>query len=308
MHKSTFLCLVILCGLYSACSKETPNQETHEQAIKEAQSYLPLTLISCHQMKTFDDRVFDCSGIAERNDSIFVIADKPWNTFIYQIDFEGKSWEVVNTIPIDTKERLDLEGIEVHNGSFYLSNESSGEILKMKDGNLTIEAIDFESINQKPSGWGNAGWEGLAIDTKNDILYLVKERQPRMIFVYDMKSKKFIDEFDIPQTECMDFADAKFLDGHLYILERNGNYVTKIKPETHAVVSKYHYRHVASHPDGKLYGPSKYGMAESLLITENEIWIGLDNNGKEVTEYALKTFELSGNAPLFLKFKRPPGF
>ena len=49
-------------------------------------------------------------------------------------------------------------------------------------------------------------------------------------------------------------------------------------------------------------------MAEALLLTKDEIWIGLDNNGDEVTEHAKKTYQLQGREPVILKFKRPEGF
>ena len=139
-------------------------------------------------------------------------------------------------------------------------------------------------------------------------MYLTKERQPRDIISVDMNTWKIIDRFDIPQNESNDFSDAKYENGHLYILERNGNYISKINIDSKEVVEKYHYKHVASHPEGKLFEPSKYGMAEALLLLDDEIWIGLDNNGLFVSQFAKETYQLKGNEPIILKFKRPKGF
>jgi hypothetical protein len=49
-------------------------------------------------------------------------------------------------------------------------------------------------------------------------------------------------------------------------------------------------------------------MAEALLLTSDEIWIGLDNNGLPFSDYAQKTYGLTGNSPVIIRFKRPAGF
>ena len=46
----------------------------------------------------------------------------------------------------------------------------------------------------------------------------------------------------------------------------------------------------------------------TYVILEDEIWIGLDNNYLEASEYAQKTYGLYGANPAIIKFKRPKGF
>lgn len=277
---------------------------------QDTSAYKELTFISIHQMAPMDSLNFDFSGIVRLDDTILVVADKPWNTFLYAITLSEGIWFSHAYNQLNSDEKLDLEAIDYCNGTFYLANEFKGSIYRLPAQSTDAQtlAINFEEHNLTPSTWGNAGWEGLAIDCENQVMYLVKERQPRNIVVVDMERWEILDQFDIPQTESNDFADAKYQDGHLYLLERNGNYVTKVNVETKTVVEKYHYRHITSHPNGKLYAPEKYGMAEALLLTKDEIWIGLDNNGLEVTDHARDTYQLSGHTPVIIKFERPAGF
>jgi hypothetical protein len=105
-----------------------------------------------------------------------------------------------------------------------------------------------------------------------------------------------------------DISDLKFENGFLYVLERNDNLVVKLDANSLEVISKVSYKNTCSLREGKLYSNSKYGMAEALLLTSDEIWIGLDNNGLPFSDYAQKTYGLTGNSPVIIRFKRPAGF
>lgn len=277
---------------------------------KAKNGYPKLELLSVHQLEKSDTLNFDFSGITQVDSSIYVVADKPWNTFIYSITFNESIWYVDSARSLVTSERLDLEAIDYCDGAFYLANEFTGTVNVLPEGSkdLLKLPINFEVHQLNPETWRNAGWEGLAVDCENQIMYLVKERQPRNIISVDMNKWKILEQFDIPQEESNDFSDVKFQNGFLYLLERNGNYVTKVDVAKKEVIQKYHYKHIASHPNGKLYIDEKYGMAEALLLLDDEIWIGLDNNGHEVSDHAKKTYQMKGNSPVILKFKRPKGF
>ncbi len=272
-------------------------------------SYQPLELIGLYQLDSLHGLKFDLSGIVKIQDSVYIIADKPWNKFLYQIAFGEKTFMVTKKVNLSLSEKLDLEGIDHCNGTTYMVNERQGIAYQFESPDSISEMkINFDSVNQNPKTWGNSGWEGVASDCQSGKVYLIKEREPRSIFVIDAQSNKIIDSFSVPEKESNDFSDAKFEKGHLYVIERNGNYLAKIDPESKEVVAKYHYRDVASHPNGKLYGPTEYGMGEALLLTEDEIWIGLDNNGLKVTDHAQSTYGMSGKSPVILKFRRPEGF
>lgn len=274
--------------------------------------YSQLELVSITQLKSFDERRFDLSGIVQVEDKYYIVADKNWNDFIYELKFYKDKWFAIEEKPFDLKgEALGQEALDYSNPLFYVANEDNGKIYTMASGQDPQELkIKFADANEDPSSWANAGWEGLAIDEERKTLYLVKEREPRYILTVNLATLNIVDKFDIPRSESSDFADAKFDNGYLYLLERNGNYITKINPQTHEVITKFSYKHICSSPppNGKLYEPAKFGMAEALLMTPTEIWIGLDNNGKAVSPYARETYQLDGTQPVIIKFKRPSGF
>lgn len=275
----------------------------------EREEYPALEFIGLHQLDSLHGLKFDLSGIVEINDSIYVIADKPWNKFLYGIDLEDGSFHVTTKKNLKFKEKLDLEGIDYCSGMTYLVNERQGLVYRFSDtSQMEVLEIDFDSFKMDPMNWGNAGWEGIAVDCGNNTLYLIKERDPRLIIKVDLTTLAIKDTFNIPETQSNDFSDAKFDNGYLYLIERNGNYITKIDPVEKEVIAKYQYRQITSHKNGKLYGPTEYGMGEALLFINDEIWVGLDNNGLKVTEHAMKTYGMSGKSPVILKFKRPEGF
>ncbi|MGL1886067.1 MAG: SdiA-regulated domain-containing protein [Reichenbachiella sp.] len=282
------------------------NSYSYGQSIKHSE----LELKELVQMTRMDDRQFDLSGIVEVDGKHYVIADKTWNHFIYEIAFTDTSFFVKNSIPITVDDKLDLEAIDYCAPNFYLSNECVGKHYQVskEGGQLTSIDIDYSTNSHHPATWENAGWEGLAIDCENNIAYTLKERQPRIIFKIDLNTLEILDEFNIPETESNDFADAKFEKGFLYVLERNGNFITKIDIANKKVVDKVYYTHIASHPKGKLYSDEKYGMAEALLLKEDEIWIGLDNNDHEASQYGQDSFGIKGKGPVIIKFKRPKEF
>ena len=273
-----------------------------------AQADFPeLELNSLSQLDNYSDPAFEVSGLVKVNDKTYIVGDESKDNYLFEIEFKDTYWTVMDSIFLDIKEEVDLEAIDFCNGKFLVANEKCGRVIAKESGHNSVHIpIDFKSEN--PRNWGNAGWESLAIDCENQTLYLAKERQPRQVYEIDLVSLKVITTFNIPETESNDFSDAKFENGYLYLLERNGNYIAKIDVKTKKVVQKVSYRKTCSHPEGKLYQEYKYGMAEALVLTESEIWIGLDNNRKKVSAFAEKTFGMTGSAPVILKFKRPSGF
>lgn len=297
MNKFKSYAVFFLLGIFAfACSEKK-------------ETYPALKLNGVYQLDSLYGLKFDLSGIVQINDSIYVVADKPWNKFLYGISFEDSSFMVDHKKNLRFSDKLDLEGIDHCNGTTFLVNERLGKIYSYAttDSLESIE-INFDSLAMNPQNWGNSGWEGVAFDCSKNRLYLVKEREPRMIFVIDTEKWEIINHFNIPETESNDFSDAKFENGHLYLIERNGNYITKINPESQEVVAKFHFKNVASNSKGKLYGPTNFGMGEALLLTKDEIWVGLDNNGLKVTEFARKKYGMSGKSPVILKFERPIDF
>ena len=118
--------------------------------------YQPLNLIAVYQLEPLDTLSFDFSGIVQKDDSIFVIADKPWNSYIYHINFTADSWHITDKKAIFANEELDLEAIDYCDQAYYLTNEFAGSIYVLRNNSVESINIDFSTLGYKPKTWGNA--------------------------------------------------------------------------------------------------------------------------------------------------------
>jgi len=278
--------------------------------ISDAQSQEPppeLELVSIHVLANYQDR-FDFSGIVMDQQGYLAIADKKWNQYAYKIDIDSNYWYITDSVQLGLTNHSDLEGIDFcEGGGIYFIDEKFNRAY-LYDGVQSSQIIFNKGKLRDGLKWGtNSGLEGLAIDCERRILYLAKERDPGFIVSYDLEDQRVLDIFNLPDTKG-DVSDLKFEDGFLYLLERTENYITKINVNTKQVVAKVSYKDVCSNPAGKLYSHTPYGLAEALLLTEEEIWIGLDNNGLPFSSHARQAYQLDGNQPVLIKFKRPEGF
>ncbi len=264
------------------------------------------------QISTTENQRFDLSGIVQVNKEIFVVADKKWNEYIYKIDTGKAPYKISDSIPVKVKKRLDCEGIDYANQHFYFVDEHNSRLFKYSlESKITSEIeLPWGTLGENIEQWENAGLEGVAIDSINNKIFLVKERAPRKIFCYDLNTNQLEQVFeDLINQETGDFADAKYENNSLYLLERNTSLILKINTLTNQIDTVC-YSHISFKNNKRLYENQfpQYGMAEALLITENEIWIGFDNNGDKVSETG-KSFGLqAGDAPAIIRFKRPVGF
>ena len=268
---------------------------------------LELEFISLHVLADYPKR-FDFSGLVSTSDGYLAIADKVWNQYAYKITIDSAHWYITDSLSLGLANNSDLEGIDYceQTGLYFIDEKFNRAYLF--DGSGNSQVIFNKGVLRDGIKWGtNSGLEGLAVDCERNILYLAKERSPRFIVIYDMEDDAVLDIFNLPD-KYGDVSDLKYANGYLYLLERNENLITKINVETKQIVDQVSYRQICSHPEGKLYSHTEYGLAEALLLTEDQIWIGLDNNGLPFSRHARQTYQLTGNQPVLLKFKRPEGF
>lgn len=266
------------------------------------------------QLKSVGNQRFDLSGIALYQNNVFVVADKKWNNRIYHVDTTFNAFTIKPIIPICTDDKIDFEGIDVCGEQIYLIEEWYDNAYKLNPDSCNLEKIElrWEDYGIYRSGWGNKGLEGIAVDCSNEILYLAKERQPRRLFEINLKSGEITEPFIEtlgPQKAGHDISDMKFENGYLYILERGRGKVTRINIETKESLS-FSFQNVVLNNGKRIFDNRnpEYGMAEALLLTEDQIWIGIDNNGDPVSLYG-KTLGLKeNNNTIILIFERPEGF
>lgn len=263
--------------------------------------------LNINDLKNSNNR-FDLSGVAVYNSKIYVLADKSWNRYVYQIDTTATEFVIQNKQSINIVGRVDFEALDICSGTFYIANESNSTIYKMniKGKELVKWDIQWKEFGIEVSKWRNRGIEGIAVDCKNSVLYLVKERGPARIFQIDLKNNQISEPFaNLFDANGVDFSDVKFENGYLYLLHRRACRLLKINVNTKS--TEYLSFKAVFHPqEQRLYKNDnpQYGLAESLLLTKDQIWIGIDNNGEEASEYGKKV-GLKGNAPAFFIFKRP---
>jgi len=266
------------------------------------------------QLELPDNERFDLSGIVFNGKDIFVNADKKWNNKIYRIDTTSNSFKIISEIKLCPKSKIDFEGVEFFNNNFYLIEEWENNVFKIDPTDCKLEKlkINWKNLNINDDDWGNKGLEGLAIDCKNEVLYLAKERQPRRIFKINLNNNEISEPFkDILtiQKQGYDISDMKFENDFLYILERGRGLVTKINTTTKETKS-LSFNHIVFKNGQRIYTNKnqEYGMAEALLLTKTQIWIGLDNNGDYISEYGKSLGLKHNNKPIILIFERPDDF
>jgi len=240
------------------------------------------------------------------------------------------SWSLNSISQLNIK-NSDLEGIDFCGDNIYILNERSSEAYIFDQQSLNPIFIYYESFEKEHEmkfqreKWFNAGFEGIAMDCANDLLYLIKERTAkdvndnRYILEIDTKNGKILRKLEIPAlSPNPDFADAKFERGpngepFLYLLERNDYMVARLNLQN-MDLQRVSFLPYAATPDKKqnLYKTEnpQFGIAEALLLTPTQIWVGLDNNQMPVNKRNkwIKQYQLKGKAPLILIMDRPLNF
>ena len=242
---------------------------------------------------------------------------------------DSTTWKL-KTVYQPKIDNSDLEGIEVCNSAIYILNERNSKVYFVNENKaeeLKVDYKNWEAENKTDlhiDKWRNAGYEGFAIDCKNQKLYLAKERKAkniddgRFIFEVDIKTEKILRKIEIKAIASNpDFADVKFeeRDGmqFLYVLERNSYTVVRLNLSTNEIM-RYSFAKIAASEKNQqnLYitDHEEFGIAEALLLTKTQIWIGVDNNQEKVNKNNkwVKKYNLKGNAPAIMIFTRPEGF
>lgn len=220
--------------------------------------------------------------------------------------------------------RFDLEGIAVCGDDTYLANERAHLVHRIRG--QTIETLALRRAAMLPEleqGGVNTGFEGIAVDCQEQVLYIAKERSPRMIYVWNLRDLSFKEKFDVEASErdgqrylnpdegdglqnmTGDLADLYFEAGYLYALERNTREVAKIDVQKKKVIARHSFLRM----EWALYDtPLPFGQTEGLVMDKDFIYLSIDNNHNYLTHAAEKKYGIKGNPGFIAKLKRPSGF
>ncbi|MEM7692268.1 MAG: SdiA-regulated domain-containing protein, partial [Pseudomonadota bacterium] len=265
-------------------------------------------------------QALNLSGLTRVEDQFFALGDKPVDECLYKIREQEQHWQIENCIPLEIDGRADLEGVFANGAELFFANEAGQDVYRFRLIDQTATAaplkIRFPWV-AATALWRNAGLEGIAYDARQRILYLAKERDPSVIFVYDLDNKgvgTYNREFSIePAADAhphQSISDLYFSNGFLYALERRAYSIAKVNPRTGTVVSRASYAQLRDGDDALFVNDQGYGLAEALLLSEREILLGLDNNGKPINPQNVwaQQFSLQGDEPAIVRLRRPDGF
>lgn len=279
----------------------------------EAQQYAENEEVVLYKVQKPDDRRFDLSGLALYKDMMIAVADKPWNTALYRLQFhDNHTATPLLHQKIDYPFKADFEAVDYDNSAFYVADERGTTIFKADDADSGVQQkleINWTAI-QNATGWGNAGIEGIAVDPQGEKLYIAKERDPARLFVAPVAGGKVEEIFLADKPENFDISDLKYEDGFLYFLNRHNYQVLKWNVERQAWNGAFDYSSVMNAGGEMLYSKSRYPMAEGLLLDERYIWIALDNNGRtfNTKNRWIKEYGFTGDDPVIVRFKRPDNY
>jgi hypothetical protein len=287
----------------------------------------------------FNRDTIEMSGLVKKGNDLLFVGDKLSNRSIYKIVFEKERFYYKDYINLSdlsghktyftkalifkhggriVKSPFDLEGLSFCGNDFYLVNEQVRHLLKVSKNKIHQYEIDFESAFKKlkypmDKIATNAGFEGVAIDCKNNLAYIAQERSPRGIFQIDLKTQKITDSFLFNNKETKngsnDYADLYFENGFLYLLERNNHLITKYSIKEKKIVASMSFGKLTSIHLRELYKTGEpYGLAEGLTMSKDQIYIGIDNNGNPISKKGIEAYKIKGNFSSLLIYQRPKDF
>ena len=287
----------------------------------------------------FLDKNLEISGLTTYKDNLIFISDNKEDQYIYQLKLKDSKTYLTDTfLKINTiknfqeyyystllsnkggrwlKSPWDLEGIALCGDTMYLANEQVREILSIDLNKKSLNVIPFnfqaafaelgKAMEDIPT---NAGFEGVTVDCETQTLYIAQERNPRGIFVYNLKNNQYLGLIRTIEAKTNqvspDYSDLFFYKKHLYVIERNEWKVLKINPSTKKVVTEYSFENNPVLNLRKLYKTDEpYGLAEALFINDEEVIIGIDNNNKPLSKRAEILFNFRGTSSSLIHFKKP---
>jgi len=154
--------------------------------------------------KTFTTAVPEPSDacLSTNEQSLFVVSD---DGFLFETDLEGKILRKSTIVGID------FEAICLANGLLYISDESARKIYCVNPADLTIN----KTFNLTYAAGRNSGFEAIAFNETSKSFYLVSEKSPIIIRVYNEQFQQ-VNEINFDTTT--DISGACFYQNKLWLL------------------------------------------------------------------------------------------
>ncbi len=205
----------------------------------------------------------ELSSINIQNNNLLVVNDDSNERFIYRVDQQGDSFSLSKVLEYEKlagasdyfngqvigqkgakrKRSADFEGIAVCDDGYWVINERELEVFKVTESkleHLELKGIESLRANLKP----NRGFEGVAADCENKVLYLAKEAEQATLISVDMKTGSLISVLPVPESPKIKrvysvknektgaiesitlptrYSDLYYRQGYVYVLEKQMN-------------------------------------------------------------------------------------
>ena len=265
-----------------------------------------------HNLKKITKETLDMEGMtaceSAGHQTIFIINERVRD--IFRINIENKK-KTFTSIGQPIRDYIKLGHLDAIASVLQVNKKIKGS-----DDKEILFARDYTKtplFGNPGDTLDNAGYEGIAADCKNKVLYIAKERQPRYIIKTDFDGNVH-GLFTIPESSRQyhavkdpftgegsfvtepDISDLFFLqgdsshEGSLFVLERNSGEITELNPN---IISDQHQMQLIARYD---YAPwefiydevtsinqiAPFGMAETLRVEKGDkktFYIGFDNGG-----------------------------
>jgi hypothetical protein len=267
------------------------------------------------------------SGLALCNDKVVFVSDKH-ESKIFELIFEKNSiahvkiWRDLGQLPEPPEQKLgwwlstkrflgelfglsngaDWEGITCNDlGDIFLASEYYFSVLKVDSTGKKEWLVD--NLYQKANKAGlfkkdNAYIEGITANGTD--LLLAAEREPRgFITISGKKTTFYVQPGPLHSSQNLpfDYSGLYRYQDKIVALERNHYRVCEIET-TFEPVMCYSFKKTAKSLEWG-YSTGKYGLAEGLAISDDSLWIIVDNNGDS------RLNDPEDNQPIIMKFKNP---
>lgn len=177
------LILIISCGMFFSCKRDEPVEPIVDGSIT------PLV-----QLAQYTTSVSEPSGLYynTKTNSLWTVSDG--NKTVYEIDFTGN---VLRSMIISSS---DLEGItfSANCDTFYVAEETNQLITK-----YLVNGTKLYSFPVNVATMVSHGPEGIALNTNNNHLWILNERNPCMLLEYNNKTELWRKQIDYT-LDCSD--------------------------------------------------------------------------------------------------------
>ena len=257
------------------------------------------------------------SGLTLKDGQLYTVCDDA--NIIFKIDIlDHQNAEAVIDQNLDVTQlsamNLDLEGITVVDGEFFVVSEVHHKLISIQGKQLAwvpeLGGVYADAFKAGLFQLYNAGME--AVTYLGDQTFLMSvERQPRGLIevTFDAEYQSIIkqtnqlfDDSKYPMIESRkpDLAGLYFHQGVVYALHRNAYVIHELVKDKQGVYQEgqsWSYEHIVKDPQ-YAYQDMRFGHAEGLAVDDEYFYLVLDNNQNP------RLKNPNDNRPLLIKAKR----